>query len=226
MNKLRLLVAAGLLFTFLLNSCSNEMSGPVLGDPPSDAQYHVGDIGPAGGYVFYDKGEFSDGWRYLEAAPAGWSGHSEDPTYVFGYNWSYGSGFKVSGTKTEVGTGEANTVELVAAMGNFAYTDPNNPNKTTWQYAAKICADYERGGYDDWFLPSINELKLMYENLKKRKQGSFSDYSYWSSSECDGKYTWEQFFYVYAGSTSFPVANLPYASGRYVYGRVKPLRAF
>jgi hypothetical protein len=26
-------------------------------------------IGPAGGFVFYDKGRYSDGWRYLEAAP-------------------------------------------------------------------------------------------------------------------------------------------------------------
>jgi hypothetical protein len=26
-------------------------------------------IGPAGGAVFYDKGGYSDGWRYLEAAP-------------------------------------------------------------------------------------------------------------------------------------------------------------
>jgi hypothetical protein len=26
-------------------------------------------IGPAGGFIFYDKGGYSDGWRYLEAAP-------------------------------------------------------------------------------------------------------------------------------------------------------------
>jgi len=26
-------------------------------------------IGPAGGFVFYDKGNYSDGWRYLECAP-------------------------------------------------------------------------------------------------------------------------------------------------------------
>jgi hypothetical protein len=26
-------------------------------------------VGPAGGFVFYDKGRYSDGWRYMEAAP-------------------------------------------------------------------------------------------------------------------------------------------------------------
>jgi hypothetical protein len=31
--------------------------------------YSLRDIGPAGGYIFYDKGSYSDGWRYLEAAP-------------------------------------------------------------------------------------------------------------------------------------------------------------
>jgi len=27
----------------------------------------VGEKGPAGGYIFYDKGRVSDGWRFLEA---------------------------------------------------------------------------------------------------------------------------------------------------------------
>jgi TolB-like protein len=31
--------------------------------------YKIGDTGPAGGLIFYDKGNNTGGWRYLEAAP-------------------------------------------------------------------------------------------------------------------------------------------------------------
>lgn len=37
-------------------------------------QYKIGEIGPAGGWVFFDKGYYSDGWRFLEAAPKDLSG--------------------------------------------------------------------------------------------------------------------------------------------------------
>jgi len=37
---------------------------------PATPDYSIGDRGPAGGWIFYDKGTTSDGWRYLEAAPS------------------------------------------------------------------------------------------------------------------------------------------------------------
>jgi hypothetical protein len=34
------------------------------------SEYEVGDVGPAGGFIFYKNPNYaSDGWRYLEAAP-------------------------------------------------------------------------------------------------------------------------------------------------------------
>jgi hypothetical protein len=46
----------------------------IEGNDTSGGAWHFtvgeGTPGPGGGYVFYDKGESSDGWRYIEAAPS------------------------------------------------------------------------------------------------------------------------------------------------------------
>jgi hypothetical protein len=50
---------------------------------PMVGEYAVGAVGPTGGIIFFDKGLYTDGWRYLEAAPveteftAGWSDAKE-----------------------------------------------------------------------------------------------------------------------------------------------------
>lgn len=144
--------------------------------------FEVGDIGPAGGYVFYDKGNYSDGWRYLEVAP------SDLGRFSFGY-YRPDSGFyysgKVVGTGYAIGTGKSNTKLLVDAMGDSAYIDSSSQKKEL--YAAKVCFDYvlfvnDEEVYDDWFLPSREELNLVYKNLSGGKL-NFSDIAYWSSSE-------------------------------------------
>jgi len=49
--------------------------------------------------------------------------------------------------------------------------------------AAKLCRDYAGGGKTDWFLPSKDELNMMYTNLKLVGVGGFVALGYWSSSE-------------------------------------------
>ncbi|NBK25642.1 MAG: DUF1566 domain-containing protein, partial [Spirochaetia bacterium] len=165
----------------------------------------VGDIGPAGGYIFYDKGNYSDGWRYLEAAPAG----NEWSSKVWG-----GYGTEVGGTGTAVGTGASNTEKIVAKFGNA------EPYGKKTDYAAKLCADLvvTKDGvvYDDWFLPSKNELDLIFQNLYGNNLGGFSEDNYWSSSVYSANSAWLQHF----------GRGTQYYYSRLLADRVRPVRAF
>jgi hypothetical protein len=156
------------------------------------APYALRDIGPAGGYIFYDKGNYykadfrivkaapdpvpitptySD-WRYLEAAPSDQSINVEWGCY----------GTLISGADgTAVGTGAQNTIDIEAGC-------------TTPGIAADLCANLSLGGYSDWFLPSKDELNLMYINLKFSGVGGFADGTYWSSSESSANTAWGQHF--------------------------------
>lgn len=216
--------------------------------------FSIGSIGPSGGYVFYDKGSYSDGWRYLEAASAdlrvvngvptvdstiaGYSSGSSG--FVFGYYRTSASGknLYVNGTTsynssnctgTAMGTGKSNTALLVKKMGSATYSSQSGSDKTG-NYAARLCdiLTYTVDGvtYDDWFLPSKDELSLMYTNLDKAGLGGFAgiDYGYyWSSSEDQDLSDW-----YYASDAWYQDFCNGYQSDNYRshYYRVRPVRAF
>jgi len=157
--------------------------------------HELGETGPAGGLVFYNKGSYSDGWRYLEAAPFGWydtdsdgnHGEDEDPSSQWG---AFRYVISPPAWGTGIGSGEANTANIVSfhdsLVDYYAFSDLYLPGDGT--VAAKICADHAvtTGGmlYDDWFLPSRDELYWMYKNLRLAGMGGFTvDEYYWSSSE-------------------------------------------
>jgi hypothetical protein len=53
-------------------------------------------------------------------------------------------------------------------------------------YSAQPCADLSCGGHDDWFLPSLAELRAMRANLHAAGNGDFlaeRDGGYWCSTE-------------------------------------------
>lgn len=54
--------------------------------------------------------------------------------------------------------------------------------KANWKNAIKLAKTHRGGGYDDWYLPSKEELDDIYKNLRKKIPESGSDI-YWSSSE-------------------------------------------
>lgn len=130
--------------------------------------YRIGDTGPAGGIVFYDKGNNLGGWRYLEAAPAD----------IGSTQWQ-SSFTDISGTKDTIGSGMENTQILIRSSVR----------------AAMLCDQYTLREFEDWFLPSKAELDLMYINLKMiRNIGDFSDGRYWTSTQDDRIWaSWQDF---------------------------------
>ena len=143
--------------------------------------YALRDEGPAGGHIFYINPNYAtDGWRYLEAAPLSteWSG----------IQWgSYPE--LIGGTETGIGTGENNTNIIVTWLNaHFEYNR-----------AAEYCFDLSivnnSETYDDWFLPSKDELNQMRDYLYQWGVGGFSLDYYWSSSEENLSNAWYQRFW-------------------------------
>ena len=158
-----ILKAIVLIFILMFTACTKNSETKT---------YKIGDTGPAGGIVFYDKGNTDGGWRYLEAAPA---------SSEFFAEW--GLAFFSLETEMDIGTGKRNTALIVAAL---------NKIRETAGRAARLADDMNINGFNDWFLPSWNELDLMYTNLHKQGLGEFKNDYYWSSSS-----------YYYLSSSSY-----------------------
>jgi hypothetical protein len=179
---------------------------PVPVNPsPSRTAYNIGDRGPAGGIIFYDQGEFKDGWRYMEAAPADtemkdlpWGAHGKD----------------VSGTRMDLGAGKSNTQIIIR------YLRENNEGGR----AAQVCTQLNFGGYTDWFLPSRDELYWMYFNLHSKGHGGFKNARYWSSSQVNKNRAW----YLHFGDNGRASNNYDKTRNAFLYGEIwtRAARAF
>ncbi len=105
--------------------------------------------------------------------------------------WGYGRRLlSLTGAKgTALGTGQDNTDRIVAVLG-IVYSPLYGP------YAALLCynlfAYEEIRSYEDWHLPSKDELNKLYEN--REAIGGFTDDYYWSSSEINSYSAWSQSF--------------------------------
>jgi hypothetical protein len=140
--------------------------------------YAIGDAGPAGGVIFYvDSDDTYPGWTYLEAAPEEIT--TTDTTG--GVWWDDGTtsynGSDAPLLSDDIGTGLENTQTIMTYSSDIG--------------AAQLCDNYnydnEGDYYDDWFLPSRNELAELFtffSNLSETEQNEFSPngYLYWSSS--------------------------------------------
>ncbi|PTB97433.1 hypothetical protein C9994_02995 [Marivirga lumbricoides] len=76
----------------------------------------------------------------------------------------------------------------------------------TNQSAANVCASYNGGGFSDWYLPSLNELNLLWANLFNVNMALESNNGdvipsallLWSSNEVNANLAWP--FYTLTGS--------------------------
>ncbi|MDR0501919.1 MAG: DUF1566 domain-containing protein [Treponema sp.] len=137
-------------------------------DNSSFTAYSIGETGPAGGIIFYDKRSNSSGWRYLEAAPK---------EAEFAAAWSMNK-TKVDKTNILIGSGKQNT-EIIFNKFRTAEEEAGT--------AAVKAFNLEYNGFDDWFLPSQAELDQIYGNLKRRDIGDFADDMYWASNDADSE---------------------------------------
>ncbi len=128
--------------------------------------YAIGDTGPAGGIVFYIT---EGGLHGLEAAP---SDQSSGEWGCYGTELAEADG-------AAVGTGVQNTAEILAGCSEAGI-------------AAEIADAYELNGYVDWFLPSTDELNLLY--LQRNVVGGFGNVYYWSSTEKGDRWARSQIF--------------------------------
>ena len=159
----------------------------------------IGDIGPGGGIVFYDAGSVQPWGRYLEAAPTGWNGGSEDPKA----QWCDNTDSDVDGGYNNeiIGVGKANTVLIKAVCSSGA---------------ANLASAYTGGGKTNWFLPSKDELNELYK--QRETVGGFAVLTYWSSSQSYRGYAWNQYFPM------GPQQNLNHQKHGAL--SVRPIRAF
>lgn len=158
--------------------------------------YTVGDTGPGGGLIFFVglKNEYP-GFMYLEAAPSDIPG-----TFLWCSDSSH-SISAVSGPEAwVVGRGQVNTNTMLSACSSGA---------------ANAAHAYTNNGKSDWFLPSRDELKLMYTNI--HSSSVFTSGDYWSSSQNDVNFAWVQHF-VTDGNA--------WATDKSFARYVRPVRAF
>ncbi len=115
--------------------------------------------------------------------------------------------------------------------GGMTNTERIIINQGTNVFAADLCAQYDGAGYGDWYLPSKEELNLMWKNLHRfgcpnvapdnsdcpTALGGFAAVFYWSSTEFDGSGAWGQYFFNGLQTTSL---------GKNFLERVRAIRAF
>jgi hypothetical protein len=209
------------LSTLALKSNVLEMDNTTTFTPDADyepaTKKYVDDNIPT---TYYSVGDFAQGGIVFWVDETGQNGlvcAKEDQST--GVRWYAGTYGNTQAKGDGPFAGEANTAVIIATQ--VAIGDDNVT------YAARICNELqitEAGKtYGDWYLPSKEELDLMYQNnatinatATANGGSAFADADYWSSTENDNINAWFQFF----------ATGGQYSSFKYVALNVRAVRAF
>ncbi|MBL0154926.1 MAG: hypothetical protein IPP93_16180 [Chitinophagaceae bacterium] len=104
---------------------------------------------------------------------------------VYQPNNNYGL---IGGTSSTIGSGYPNTQAIVTGSNN----DPGT--------AAAYCNNLVLNGYDDWFLPSLEEIRYFADHMTFHQWLTYIMDLYWSSSESSPN---QAYFAVIGGGASF-----------------------
>ncbi len=149
-------------------------------------------VSAAGSLTTYSVGDFAQGGIVFwvdETGQHGLVAAKVDQDSGNGIRWDHGLYNETDAMGDGVYSGEMNTLLIIANLGVFEGMNSNF-------YAAGICAKYkvtESGvTYGDWYLPSIHEVDLMYQNKATidatavaNGGSAFTNTAYWSSTEID-----------------------------------------
>jgi hypothetical protein len=140
-------------------------------------------------------------------------------------------GLVVALTDQSTGAAWSNvTSTLIGSSAQSLWDGLSNSNAIVGQTghngsAAKLCLDLVSGGQSDWYLPSIQEFNLLWNNYYNvaislsQISGAtqLQMYDYWSSAEKDNYWAWNFYFPVGVGYSNNNKSNLYY---------VRAIRAF
>jgi hypothetical protein len=190
----------------------------------------IGMTGPGGGLIFFvDYNNEYATYDYLEAAPTDGVFALSATTGVWATTTTNCGAAAPQATNCQTATIYTETgVALVAIRGLHrglfggkaataaivARHDAGVVAKNL--YGAGVADDYVSNGITDWWLPSVDELLEMQQNLNNKGVGGFASGSYWSSSEDGVSDAWDQFF----------VYGLQNDSVKTSLVSVRPVRAF
>lgn len=149
----------------------------------SDEEFAVGDTTPYEGIVAYDKGSFEDGWQYIETLQ----------TDLLSEEWGCTQADVNQANYNNIGSGWQASVAIANYHNNLDnyFENPeicsSENNGTVTAISALTYTNESMEDYPNWFIPSIEELQLLYDNLHTQGLGSFSNGIYWSSTQVDAE---------------------------------------